>query len=59
MAGNVKDLIVKIMVDDADVEKFQKAGDKALGFGNMLDKGAVVSAGAGSRLPVRRSPCRC
>lgn len=44
--GNVKDLIVKILVDDADVEKFQKAGAKALDFGNVLDKGAVASAGA-------------
>lgn len=46
MAGNVKDLIVKILVDDADVQKFEKAGDKALNFGSMLDRGAVASAGA-------------
>ena len=46
MAGNIKDLIVRIMVDDAEVEKFQKAGDKALNFGAMLDRGAVASAGA-------------
>lgn len=46
MAGNIKDLIVKIMVDDAEVEKFQKAGQKSLEFGNVLDKSAVASAGA-------------
>ncbi len=46
MAGNIKDLIVRIMVDDGEVEKFQKAGSKAMDFGTALDKGAVVSAGA-------------
>lgn len=46
MAGNIKDLIVKIMVDDGDVEKFQKAGGKALDFGKTLDIAAVGSAAA-------------
>ena len=46
MAGNIKDLIVRIMVDDADVEKFQKAGTKALDFGNVLDKAALGAAAA-------------
>jgi hypothetical protein len=46
MASKAKDLIVKILVDDGEIEKFQKAGDKALNFGSMLDRGAVASAGA-------------
>lgn len=45
MAGSIKDLIVRIMVDDSEVEKFQKAGSKALDFGNVLDKAAIASAG--------------
>lgn len=45
MAGNIKDLIVRIMVDDADVEKFQKAGGKAFEFGNVVNAGAVAAAG--------------
>lgn len=46
MSGKIKDLIVKILVDDDEVEKFQKAGPKVLEFGNVVDKAAVVSAGA-------------
>ncbi|NHF62231.1 phage tail tape measure protein [Microcella pacifica] len=46
MAGSVKDLLVKILVDDSDIEKFERAGDKALTFGNLLDKAALVSAAA-------------
>lgn len=44
--GNIKDLIVKIMVDDDEIEKFQKAGQKGFQFGQAVDKAAVVSAGA-------------
>lgn len=46
MAGNIKDLIVKILVDDGEVEKFQKAGEKGLKFGDVLNKGAIASAAA-------------
>jgi hypothetical protein len=44
VAGNIKDLIVRILVDDSDISKFEKAGSKALTFGNVLDKAAIGSA---------------
>jgi hypothetical protein len=44
--GNIKDLIVKILVDDEEVQKFQKAGDKAQNFGSSVDHSAKASAGA-------------
>lgn len=40
----VKDLIVRILVDDGDVEKFEKAGSKAVAFSNTLDRAAMASA---------------
>ena len=45
MANSVKDLLVRILVDDSDVEKFKKAGESAHTFGDDLDKAAGVSAG--------------
>lgn len=44
MSGKVKDLLVKILVDDSEVGKFQKAGQTAISFGNVMDKAAVASA---------------
>lgn len=46
MGSSIKDLIVRILVDDAETEKFDKAGGKAANFGNTLDKSARVGAGA-------------
>lgn len=40
----VKDLIVRILVDDADVEKFQKAGTKMSGMGDAAAVGGRVGA---------------
>lgn len=46
MAKNIKDLVVRIAVDDADIEKFQKAGAKAFDFGNAVTTAGIVAAGA-------------
>lgn len=44
MAGKVKDLLVKILVDDSDVDKFSKAGSSALSMSSVMDKASVASA---------------
>jgi len=44
MSGSIKDLIVRILVDDAEINKFTKAGPKALEFGNVLNKAATAGA---------------
>lgn len=44
--GNIKDLIVRLLVDDAEMSKFEKAGTKAVNWGNAVDKGARIGAGA-------------
>jgi hypothetical protein len=46
VGNTIKDLLVRILVDDGEVQKFEKAGTKVKGFGDILDKGAIASAGA-------------